>query len=100
MQIAIRAFGNSKGIVLPKALLSQAGLSVADAADVEVLGGAIVIKALPAIRKGWAQSAAAIAAADDDRLVMGEFSNAGDHDLAWDPGPDAASTDALGHVQW
>jgi antitoxin MazE len=36
-----------------------------------------------AARKGWAEAAKKIAEAGDDALVMGEFGNAADTELAW-----------------
>ncbi len=99
MQLTIRAFGNSKGVVLPKALLAQAGLDTAQVADVEVIDGSIVIKAQPALRSGWAEAAAAIAQSNDDRLVMGEFGNAADADFVW--GEETSSPQLTGGpVEW
>ena len=99
MQLTIRAFGNSKGVVLPKTLLAQAGLAAAESAEVEVVNGAIIIKAQPAVRTGWAKAAAAVAQSHDDRLVMGEFSNAADADLAWNGEPASAQITS-GPVEW
>ena len=82
MQVSIRPFGNSRGIVIPKPLLTQLGLE--DQADMTVEGGAIVIrKPASSGRVGWAQAAQDIAQAGDDVLVMGEFSNEDDKDLTW-----------------
>ncbi|MEG1769905.1 MAG: AbrB/MazE/SpoVT family DNA-binding domain-containing protein [Comamonas sp.] len=84
MEIAIRRIGNSKGVVLPKALLAQVGLDDETVALVAVENGAIVLrKPVKPVRAGWAQAAVAIAAAGDDALLMGEFSNAADPELAW-----------------
>lgn len=84
MQIAIRNIGNSRGVVIPKAMLAQAGLDGVTAAAVAVEGDTIVLrKPAKAVREGWAQAAQAIAAGGDDALVMGEFGNAGDEDLQW-----------------
>lgn len=84
MQIAIRSIGNSKGVVIPKTMLAQAGLDGASVAAVAVEGGTIVLrKPAKAVRAGWAQAAKAIAAGGDDALVMGEFGNASDEDLQW-----------------
>ena len=46
--------------------------------------GALVLRrpASPA-RMGWAGAAKRIAEAGDDELVMGEFGNADDSELAW-----------------
>ena len=34
-------------------------------------------------RKGWAKAAEKIAEAGDDALILGEFGNAADTELAW-----------------
>ena len=82
MHVSIRPIGNSRGIVIPKPMLTQLGLE--DGADLTVENGALVIRkpAMPA-RAGWAEAAKAVALASDDGLVMGEFSNEGDRDLTW-----------------
>jgi len=58
---AIRQIGNSQGIVIPKPLLRQLGLS----------------------SEVGAEAARKIAECGDDELVMGEFGNAGDRELTW-----------------
>jgi antitoxin MazE len=82
MQVPIRPIGNSRGVVIPKPLLSQAGLE--DVVDMTIEGDAIVLRrpARPA-RAGWAEAARALAECGGDELVMGEFGNEGDTDLAW-----------------
>jgi len=82
MHVSIRPFVNSRGIVIPKPMLAQLGL--VDEADLTVENGALVIRkpALPA-RSGWADAAKAVALANDDGLLLGEFANEGDEDLAW-----------------
>lgn len=84
MHVTIRPFGNSKGVVLPKPVLAQAGLEDVSAAEMTVENGAIVLRrpAKPA-RAGWAEAAQAIAAKGGDALVMGEFANEADSELAW-----------------
>ena len=82
MQVSIRPFGNSRGIVIPKPLLQQLGLQ--DEVDLSVENGAIVIrKPADAPRSGWAQAAQALAQAEADVLEMGEFAHDADQDLAW-----------------
>ena len=82
MQVSIRPFGNSRGIVIPKALLTQLGLG--EVAEMSVENDSLVIrKPVSSARQGWAQAAEQIAAAGQDTLVMGEFANEGDEDLAW-----------------
>ena len=84
MQIAIRTIGNSKGIVLPKPILAQAGLDGEIAADIAVENGSIVLrKPAKAVRFGWAEAAKELASKGGDALLMGEFGNADDAELAW-----------------
>jgi antitoxin MazE len=82
MQVSIRPFGNSRGIVIPKPLLQQLGLQ--DQADLTVENGAIVIrKPIDSPRAGWVQAAQALAQAENDTLAMGEFGNEDDQELTW-----------------
>jgi antitoxin MazE len=82
MKIAIRQLGNSQGVLIPKPLLAQVGLK--NEAMISVEKGAIVLrKPAKAARNGWAVAAARISAAEDDRLVLGEFTNDGDANLKW-----------------
>lgn len=84
MQVTIRPIGNSKGIVLPKPVLAQAGLDSVSHAEMTVEDGAIILrKPSPPVREGWAEAAKALAASGDDSLLMGEFANEGDEDFTW-----------------
>lgn len=84
MQITIRDIGNSKGVVLPKPLLAQAGLDDQNVADLSFENGAIVLRRpTKAVRVGWAEAAATVAAQDEAGLLMGEFGNAAAAELAW-----------------
>lgn len=84
MEIVIRNIGNSKGVVLPKPLLAQAGLEGYATASIAVENGAIVLrKPAKAVREGWPEAAAAVAAQGGDALLMGEFGNADDVELSW-----------------
>ena len=83
MKATIRKFGNSRGIIIPKPILEQTGLSE----DVELIvdDGTILIKnpvnKYP--RAGWAEASARLAEQGDDELVWPEFSNDEDKDLEW-----------------
>ena len=82
MQVAIRKMGNSQGVVIPKPILNELGLSTI--ADMQVKNGVIELR--PVVtnpRATWAQDSARIAAAEDDGLVWPEFGNAGDSELKW-----------------
>jgi len=80
--VSIRRIGNSQGVVIPKPILAQLGLN--GEAEMTVESGALVLRRpASAARTGWAEAAKKIAAAGDDALLMGEFGNEADKDLAW-----------------
>ena len=83
MHVTIRRIGNSQGVVIPKPLLAQVGLDRGEA-EMTLESGALVLRA-PAkpVRAGWAAAAQKIAERRDDVLVMGEFGNEADAELAW-----------------
>lgn len=80
--MTVRRIGNSLGVVIPKPVLAQVGLS--EKAEMTVERGAIVLrKPRKATRSGWAEAAQSIAKLGEDELVMGEFGNATDAELEW-----------------
>jgi len=84
MHVSIRQIGNSQGVVIPKPVLVQLGLSGGARAEMTIERDALVLrKPASAVRTGWAEAARKIAEAGDDELVMGEFANAADTELAW-----------------
>jgi antitoxin MazE len=84
MHVNIRRVGNSQGVVIPKPILTQLGLSSDAGAEMTIENDALVLRR-PAkrARTGWAEAARKIAEAGDDALVMGEFANASDTELVW-----------------
>ena len=79
MLTTIRRLGNSRGILIPKPLLKQAGLE--DQAEILVEGNALIVRRpKPAPRAGWAEASKEIAARGEDRLVLGDFANEADED--------------------
>ncbi len=44
LQVAVRAWGNSQGIRLPKEILDQLGITVSDVLNVKVENGMIVLQ--------------------------------------------------------
>jgi antitoxin MazE len=84
MQVSIRQIGNSQGVVIPRPVLAQLGLSRETGVAMTIEGDALVLRrpASP-VRRGWAEAAQSIAEDGDDGLVMGEFGNAADTELAW-----------------
>jgi antitoxin MazE len=82
LPVTVRRIGNSLGVLIPKPVLAQVGLS--GQAELTVERGAIVLrKPRGAARLGWAEAAEAVAAQGEDELLMGEFANAGDLELEW-----------------
>ncbi|HEV7346373.1 MAG TPA: AbrB/MazE/SpoVT family DNA-binding domain-containing protein [Devosia sp.] len=84
MQSSVKKIGNSAGVVIPKPLLSEIGAKAGDSIDISVKDGRLVIELIGRQnpREGWAEAAAAIAAAGDDQLVLGDFPN-DDDDTEW-----------------
>jgi antitoxin MazE len=82
LPINVRRIGNSLGIIIPKPVLAQVGLS--EQAELTVERGAIVLrKPRKAVRAGWSRAAKSVAAQAEDELIMGEFANAADQELKW-----------------
>lgn len=84
MRGAVRRFGNSTGIIIPKPLLSAFGATAGDGVSLTMEAGRIVIERLDVgPRAGWAEDAARLAESGEDGLVWPEFANEGDQDLTW-----------------
>ena len=82
MQVAIRKMGNSHGVLIPKPLLLEAGLS--KTAELTLNKGVIEIRPVKVNpRTGWAQDAQRVAAQGDDALVWPALANEDDKDLQW-----------------
>ena len=78
----IRRVGNSRGIIIPKPMLKEAGLE--KEAEIALERGAIVLrKPQRNPRQGWAEASRRIAEAGDDKLLWPEFGNRDDGDLQW-----------------
>ena len=84
MQVKIKEFGNSKGIIIPKPLLAQVGLEDQSIFDITIENGSIVLrKSSKSLRIGWSQAAQDLNTSDGDLIVLGEFTNSEDKDLVW-----------------
>lgn len=82
----LRKLGNSQGVILPKPLLAQVGMTDPAEMTVEmtVESGAIVLRpARSAPREGWAEACRAIAHDAHETLAWPEFANEGDAALRW-----------------
>lgn len=82
MQVSIRKMGNSHGVLIPKPILLETGLS--EVAELTLNKGVIEIRPVkPSPRTGWAEDAQRIAAQADDALVWPALANDGDEALQW-----------------
>jgi antitoxin MazE len=82
MLITIRRLGNSQGILIPKPLLQQVGLS--DRAEMIVEGNTLVLRRpKPGPRHDWAEWAKDLEAGGDDAPVWPDFANEEDSELRW-----------------
>ena len=53
MHTAIRKIGNSRGVILPAAVLAECGIKDGDALDLTLEKGALVLRPVLAPRAGW-----------------------------------------------
>ena len=67
MKTRIVRIGNSRGIRIPKPLLTQAGLG--EEVELRVEAGAIRIESLTVARAGWAEAAQQLAATEERGLL-------------------------------
>ncbi len=84
MNTMIRNIGNSKGIILPKNILTQCAIE--EEVSIEVKDRHIIITAAatPRKRKGWAKAFRKMAENGDDALVLPEvFSDESNTDWTW-----------------
>lgn len=82
MLTTIRRLGNSRGILIPKPLLKQAGLE--DLAEILVEGNTLILRRpRKATRQGWADASKEIAARGEDRMALPDFANETDTDWTW-----------------
>ena len=82
MRTTIRKMGNSQGVIIPKPVLAQVGLT--DEAELVVEKGAIVLrKPAGKARSGWAEASKRIAQAGKGKLEWPEFPNQEDKDIRW-----------------
>jgi antitoxin MazE len=83
MQTALRKMGNSTGLIVPRALLSELGVTTGAAMDVRLEEGRLVATPVVSARRaGWAQEAAAVTDEPVDADWLG-LANEGDADLTW-----------------
>lgn len=84
MRTALRKMGNSAGMIVPKAILSELGSAIGQDFEISVENGRIVAAPVRSeVRAGWAEAAALVAEGGDDTLIWPEFANDEDDVLRW-----------------
>ena len=85
MRTALRKMGNSTGMIVPKALLTEMGLSAGATIDVQIEDGKLVARPERKVRDGWAEAAERLGAlppSEEEEDWLG-FGNDGDEALEW-----------------
>ena len=82
MLTTLRKLGNSHGVIIPKPLLAQLGMT--GAVEMKVENSASVLRPAKRVpREGWAAASRAVAADAGEGLAWPEFANEGDAALRW-----------------
>ena len=72
METKITNIGNSKGIIIPKAIIEQCGLQ--ERVNLEVKDNCLVISPkTDSPRQGWEAAIIAAGGSDDGELLMGDY---------------------------
>lgn len=84
MRTALRKLGNSSGVIIPKSMLAELGITPGDPIDIALDRGRITITPVKrSPREGWDEAFRQLAEAGDDRLVWPGFANDDDSALTW-----------------
>lgn len=72
METKITKIGNSQGIIIPKAILEQCGLT--DKVSLEVKDNRLIVSRIVANpRQGWEEAIIAAGVDEDEKLLMGDY---------------------------
>ena len=72
MKTKITNIGNSKGIIIPKAIIEQCGLK--EQVNLEVIDNCLVISPqADKLRQGWEAAIIAAGGSDNDELLMEDY---------------------------
>ncbi|ASK26550.1 AbrB/MazE/SpoVT family DNA-binding domain-containing protein [Neisseria chenwenguii] len=80
MLINLRKMGNSQGLILPKSIIRQ--LDFGDSLEMQIADGKVILSKPAAVRTGWAEAAAAIAAEAPD-TEWTDLANEADGEWQW-----------------
>lgn len=72
METKITKIGNSQGIIIPKAILEQCGLT--DKVSLEVKDNRLIVSQIVANpRQGWEEAIMAAGVDEEEELLMGDY---------------------------
>jgi antitoxin MazE len=86
MQTALRKMGNSTGIILPRAILGQIGLTTGATLDLSVEDGRLIATPVKSVgREHWAEAAVSLTEQpnDTEAALWHGFANQDDDSLTW-----------------
>jgi antitoxin MazE len=84
MRASVRKLGNSAGVIIPRSMLTELGLTAGASVEMTLDDGRLVLAPVREKRRAlWAAAAEQIAEAGDDALEWQEFGNADDDKLVW-----------------
>ena len=83
MKVALHRIGNSQGVILPKPILAQVGVTENELEMIVERDTIVLRKPKEAARSGWAEAAKRLAENSDDVLVWPELPNEDDGSLEW-----------------
>lgn len=83
MQTSLRKMGNSTGMIVPRSILGQIGVTTGATMDLRVEDGKLIASPVDSTpRDGWAQAASAMAETEQE-IDWRAFGNDQDADLTW-----------------
>lgn len=83
MRTSLRKMGNSTGMIVPRSILGQIGVTTGATMDLRVEDGRLIASPVETIRRdGWAAAASAIDTTEEERAWQAIGSEQ-DADLTW-----------------
>jgi antitoxin MazE len=84
MQTALRKMGNSTGMIVPRSILGEIGVSIGTTMDLTVQDGKLIATPVADRRRdGWAAAASIVAEEPNETEAWQGFGNEDDDDLTW-----------------
>jgi antitoxin MazE len=84
MQTALRKMGNSTGMIVPRSILGEIGVSIGTTMDLTVQDGKLIATPVSDRRRdGWAAAASIVAEEPNETEAWQGFANEDDDDLTW-----------------